>query len=87
MITARESNKSDKEALRFLPKITQYMRGERKKENRCHRSLSMKASNDGKEERKLCGIYLISVEHRHITNPPNGIFKQSFYCISLLQLS
>lgn len=89
VITARESNKPDTEALTFLPKITLHTTGKgvKKKEKRCHRSLSMKASNDGKEERKLCGIYLISVEHRHVTNPPNGIFKQSFYCIILLQLS
>lgn len=33
MITARESNTSDKEALRFLPKITQHMTGERKRKS------------------------------------------------------
>lgn len=88
VITAKESNKPDTEALRFLPKITLHMTGKGgKKENRCHRSLSMKASNDRKVERKLCGIYLISTEHRNITNPPNGILKQSFCCIILLQLS
>lgn len=91
VITARESNKPDTEALRFRPKNNsahdREKGEEKKKENRCHRSLSMKASNEGKVERKLCGIYLISAEHRHITNPPNGIFKQSFYCIILLQLS
>lgn len=31
-----------------------------------------------------CGIYWRSAEHGHVTNPPNGIFKQWFYFITLL---
>lgn len=83
VITARESNKPDTQALRFLPKITLHTAG-RRKETKNKRKIAAivhfpwKQVMTEKWGESFCGIYLILAEQRHVTNPPNGIFKQSF---------